>query len=464
MRDIDAAVALRADVDPMFVVSAIARSQFDVVIVTDENFDVVYISDANIEVFGRTAESAIGTNTLEFIHPEDLQMLAAIIEAVEQGYQPRGPNYYRVRHDDGSWVQVEATGLRLTRAGETCGWVMVVRRPLRADIYANVVQRLYEDLPLSVVVSDVPTMLMPTNAGATTLSLWPSSEPPFTVGDRVPPALTGMSPPEGSPFAIAAAGATVVVDDLSELDPDIRLLAERERFGSMCAVPVREPNERVAGVVVAWALDGMPTAAGRLAAINRTVGLLEVALAARWHHTDLKRSASSDELTGLTNRRAFEEALRTATDDGPRVLLAIDLDGFKAVNDRLGHLAGDELLRVVAGRLTHAVGDHAIVARIGGDEFSVLASCSLDDAEALGQRIVDDVSEPIDLDGVQVRVGASVGITTLEHGSDDGEHAHDGERIDRWIIDAQRRADAALYEAKRSGRGRFVVMHEHADR
>jgi diguanylate cyclase (GGDEF)-like protein len=157
---------------------------------------------------------------------------------------------------------------------------------------------------------------------------------------------------------------------------------------------------------------------------------------------EVSHQAAHDGLTGLLNRRAFEQHLTVACTSGcPGALLALDLDGFKTVNDTRGHAAGDEILRRVASRLRAVVGASGLSARIGGDEFLVLVDDSAA-AERIAGRIVASLSEPYALDGSSALVGVSVGLAFWS-GQDAGSLA--------------READEALYRAKRGGRGRYAV-------
>ena len=121
----------------------------------------------------------------------------------------------------------------------------------------------------------------------------------------------------------------------------------------------------------------------------------------------LRRRASHDPLTGLANRALLHE--RIAAADGEVALLYLDLDGFKPVNDRLGHAAGDEVLRLVARRLEGCVRAGDTVARLGGDEFALLVS---DGAEEVAERVRVAFDDPFTVDGHRLPVGASVGVAT----------------------------------------------------
>jgi diguanylate cyclase (GGDEF)-like protein/PAS domain S-box-containing protein len=160
--------------------------------------------------------------------------------------------------------------------------------------------------------------------------------------------------------------------------------------------------------------------------------------------------AYHDTLTNLPNRSQFESELKTTikmlTAETEAALLYIDLDRFKSVNDTLGHVAGDELIRQVAGRLSRLARESDIVARLGGDEFAVLLTCNAGHAaiEALSERILAEISRPYDLFGDAAFIGASIGISRLRGGIE--------------VEHILREADIALYEAKAGGRGRWQVF------
>ena len=166
--------------------------------------------------------------------------------------------------------------------------------------------------------------------------------------------------------------------------------------------------------------------------------------------SDLTYWALHDHLTALPNRRYLEHHLdsslrRTRRESDRPVVLFLDLDDFKPVNDRHGHAVGDEVLRTIARRLRNACRDDAIVARYGGDEFVVVSRRlrTVADVPLLADRIVAATKAPIDVAGIdeQIRVGASVGIAV----------AHEGDRPD----DVLSRADDAAYRAKRAGKGQI---------
>lgn len=156
-----------------------------------------------------------------------------------------------------------------------------------------------------------------------------------------------------------------------------------------------------------------------------------------------------DPLTGLLNRRGMEEAFDALRDGGASpALLYMDLDGFKQVNDGLGHRAGDVLLQEVARRVLATIGQDDVVCRLGGDEFLVLAiDGDADSIRHLASRLIVEVGAPYEVEpAVHARVGISIGAMAGD--------AKTG------LATMMAIADKALYEAKATGKGRFVV-HGH---
>ena len=163
-------------------------------------------------------------------------------------------------------------------------------------------------------------------------------------------------------------------------------------------------------------------------------------------HEDATEQASHDALTGLANRRSFEEQLRLSVEgvrgsDGAGVVF-VDLDGFKQINDRHGHQAGDEALVEAAKRLAVAMRDGDTVARLGGDEFTILLRgvCTRDEVARVADRVLASMRRPIVLsDGAEVRATPSIGIAMAGRSGMDPEQ----------LLQA---ADEAMYEAKRAGK------------
>ncbi len=167
----------------------------------------------------------------------------------------------------------------------------------------------------------------------------------------------------------------------------------------------------------------------------------------------LERQALTDSLTGLPNRRLVDDRLQQAIfvakrNRGSLALLFIDLDRFKAVNDRYGHAAGDQLLQAVGGRLQESLRQTDTVARLGGDEFTaILPGARPPGAAAAAEKILKSLERPFLIDGQPLTIGASIGIAFYP---DDAEDA----------ATLARHADLAMYAAKRSGSGHAIYSPE----
>nr|WP_244978038.1 EAL domain-containing protein [Aureimonas jatrophae] len=190
----------------------------------------------------------------------------------------------------------------------------------------------------------------------------------------------------------------------------------------------------------------------------RLAGRLQTVIAFRDQRERLRSEARirtlafSDALTGLANRPLFHDTLaelvaRNLADGSPFSLLVVDLDGFKGVNDALGHAGGDAVLRVVAERVRTLIEPPHLVARLGGDEFAVLLHGSADPlrATAVAQRIIEAIEEPITVEHQIAHISASVGVMPSQV-----------EPI--GVADLLAGADLALYDAKANGRARVRLF------
>jgi diguanylate cyclase (GGDEF)-like protein/PAS domain S-box-containing protein len=166
----------------------------------------------------------------------------------------------------------------------------------------------------------------------------------------------------------------------------------------------------------------------------------------------LTRQAFHDGLTGMANRALFRDRLdqalaRSERSLGVLAVLLVDLDGFKQVNDSLGHDAGDQLLKVVAERFEAELRPSDTLARLGGDEFAVLIDGAHEaQASAVARRLLGALGEPVWIAGRELSVGASIGVALHPGGPALSE-------------DLLRHADVAMYAAKEAGRGRFELFH-----
>lgn len=178
--------------------------------------------------------------------------------------------------------------------------------------------------------------------------------------------------------------------------------------------------------------------------ISNFVAIKEDITKAKLEEEQNRFLARHDALTTLPNRQYFFETLEQCSSKNI-ALLYLDLDGFKQVNDTLGHNAGDTLLLEVAKRLKSTIRSSDFVARLGGDEFVIIAKSgvSKEGVSHLATKLLDSISKPYDLDGNIAHISVSIGIAFSEGRSDLSQ-----------LLEC---ADSAMYKAKEAGRGRFVV-------
>ncbi|QKQ27597.1 GGDEF domain-containing protein [Candidatus Reidiella endopervernicosa] len=172
---------------------------------------------------------------------------------------------------------------------------------------------------------------------------------------------------------------------------------------------------------------------------------------------ELTYLASHDSLTELPNRTVFNEQLGNSIQQAKRykkcsALLFLDLDGFKAINDGYGHAAGDYALREVAAKLKHIIRGSDVLARVGGDEFTIILNDVKEESNAtrICEQVIESLNQPIDFSGLNLQLGVSIGITFF---------MNDRRSADELLTEA----DDAMYIAKDLGKNRMQIS-KHADR
>jgi diguanylate cyclase (GGDEF)-like protein len=317
---------------------------------------------------------------------------------------------------------------------------------------------------LERLVGRIVEMLPVTGAGVTLIS--PFTNPRYVAASdaaalRFEQLQTDLG--EGPCLAAYRTGEAVSVPDLSNDVRFERFTPRAVELGLRAAFtfPLRQRTRRLG------ALDLYRTSPGALSepdmkAAQTLADVTSAYLVNAQQHADLRdasdrsyESSVHDPLTGLPNRVLLVERLGHALQRGRRTqkmvaALFVDLDGFKAVNDRFGHQFGDNLLIGVAQRLSSLLRPGDTVARISGDEFVILCE-DVDngaDAELIAARIFDALVPPFDLPGARVDISASVGISL----------ARGGEESPAQLLED---ADAAMYEAKRKGGARHQLINLH---
>ncbi|SDZ46793.1 bifunctional diguanylate cyclase/phosphodiesterase [Pseudomonas sp. NFIX28] len=230
--------------------------------------------------------------------------------------------------------------------------------------------------------------------------------------------------------------------------PHVPLWAESELYASYRKGETYRLHDAalrtVAGQQVSVALSCAPLPSEQRAMVVTLLDMSEV----RHLHQQLEYQAVTDPLTGLLNRRGFYQTvesllLRSERSDKSLVLLYLDLDGFKRVNDSLGHDAGDRVLRWVSEQMKACLRSFDILARMGGDEFTALLELEFpEQAAKISEKLIERISICQQIDGLEVALGASIGIAI---------YPDCGSNLDGLM----RAADIAMYESKRAGRQQY---------
>jgi len=394
---------------------------------TDADGRVVFAGRHWSELTGLPIAAALGDGWLEAVHPDDRDRAATTwAEVIKKG--DRVTMGYRILAVDGhvSDVAVEAAPL-LDDGGSIgwIGWLVDVTEQRRLELEARRLDQRFRTLYAQS--TDIITVL---SADGT----WQYSSPGGT-------RLLGYPPghdPEGGIFSlIHPDDVALATEALAEVLDGRRGPDEAVVFRVRSADGEYRFLESVGqNLLDDPAIEGIVLHSRDVSERVRLQG-------------ELAFLAAHDPLTGLANRRLIndliEQALaRSGRREATLAVLFIDLDGFKDVNDRLGHVAGDELLAEVAARLRSAVRTGDVVARHGGDEFVVLCEDVAGATEAMGiaKRVVDAVARGFHTAGGEV-LGATVGVAINRPGD-----------TPRSLLMA---ADAALYDGKRAGGSRTVL-------
>ncbi len=405
---------------------ALVSNVLDVIIVVAPNGNLTYLSPSVERILGYTPEDLLGTNGFDLVRPDDLETAQRFFgEVISSGPEDHGLMEVRLLHRDGSWRYAEITASNRTDDERVGGVIVTVR---------DITERKKAEEELSRLAS------------------FPRLNPNPVIEMDLAGNLTYCNPAAMEKFPDLEEKGTVhpVLDDLEDAI-SMLALGEETFLGDEVAVGSAHYHRVVS-----------------LSSGNALIRLYLTDITERKELEDqLSRRVFRDGLTGLPNRallmnrldhaleraRGTEEA-RPDRDPAHVAVLFVDLDRFKAVNDSLGHEAGNDLLKGVAGRLEGAVRPGDTVARLAADEFVVILEDApgVEEATRAADRLLDALREPFLLDGRETFVTASIGIAlSALRGPGPGEEAP---------VDLLREADVAMYSAKSTGRRRVVYEEE----
>jgi diguanylate cyclase (GGDEF)-like protein/PAS domain S-box-containing protein len=393
------------------------------------------IDAATTEILGWSAEDMVGRRSLEFIHPDDQE--PAIEAWMEMLAKPGPGRPTRMRHKrrDGSWLWVEITNDNRLADPEHEDMLSelvdisdeiaaheadrLAKRSVRSR--ERLLDRIAEALPIGLCQVDRERRLVYRNERLDEILGTPRAR---TIDEQLATVLR-------DDWSVLDAAIVGALNDGADADAEVQIQRPGDGRLRRCVARIRALEDD----------DGAP--------IGAIVTFEDVTESARMR-AELERRANYDMLTRCHNRASVMSAVEVALaqgDDTATALIFVDIDRFKAVNDNLGHAAGDDLLVAVADRLSDAIRDQDILGRIGGDEFLVVCSRIRGRAEALhvGERINRALHGDVDVAGGRVALSASVGVACSDFG------AHDAEEL-------VGQADAAMYRAKRDGGGRVVLF------
>ncbi|HEY2585599.1 MAG TPA: diguanylate cyclase [Tepidisphaeraceae bacterium] len=324
---------------------------------------------------------------------------------------------------------------------------------------ALLLERIAQDASAEDVLGQLAEMVARQLPGVTVTILLLRDGTIRPIGNGLPDGMLAALDRHGVSLAAALASHPVGQEPamvLSDLTADAAWSAFREParaagLAGCWSVPARLPDDTFVALLLAFTWAARTPTEEQTRLLRAAAKLAAVAVERAQARGHLAHLATHDVLTGLPHRAVFEDRLQQAIALARRkghlvAVLAVDLDHFKAVNDTLGHAAGDELLRQAAGRLRAVLRESDTVARLGGDEFAILLPELRDFtlASRVAGKVVTELARPFAIGSTSLTVTGSIGIGVCP------THATDAAAV-------QKAADDALYQAKRSGRNGFTV-------
>jgi diguanylate cyclase (GGDEF)-like protein/PAS domain S-box-containing protein len=419
----------------------------DLVVVSDGAGNVAYANPLIQRLLGYEPDETVGKNIADLVHPDDLVGAIEALDDIQTG-RPITPAIFRILSSDGSWVSIEFTGTSRIESGPLAGRIVFTGRYSGDhNLHMRIGEMLTTGAAMEEVIALVPDFGRWRHPDQPYLVLYTGIDgKPAHTGSGVAAQLVADHPGEGTPWAIAVAKRELAQLCSEDLPVKLRDDALAVGLEDCLAFPVPDPLHDGTALIVAWSVLGGPRHSVHRYAIGQMTRALDLIMHWRQHTADLERAARCDGLTGLINRAFFFDKLGSGNFGGVDSedligVLYVDLDEFKVVNDRYGHGAGDDVLIEAARRMTSVLREHDVLARLGGDEFGALCIGihHVDEAIAVAERLLTVLREPVEVDGRELVVSASIGIAVSP--------------VAALVSDSLvERADEAMYDAKTSGR------------
>lgn len=427
-------------VDEASLNTAVVGGLRELVALIDTDFRVAGVNANVAETLGWTVDELVGTPALDLIAPADRERAALIFGFADRhGAMPGAAPFALVR-SDGSTIDVDITGSD-TVVGDRQLFTLVGRPTYDSAAIGRLLDGLLAGRDLVEVIEPVLDFFSWREMGSRIAISWRQRDGLRSVSTGLADPLAGQDDDKVGcgPWAQVRRTGTALRGPVDQLLGGATLgLAREHGLHSVWIEPVATPVAQSDPLVTVWASG--PAYAPDVHAYAVEAATRYVDLALQWNDRARRLDAAAhlDDLTGLSNRRAFFDALSSGHGGGS--VLFMDLDGFKTVNDRWGHATGDKLLVEVANRIADAVGEAENVSRIGGDEFAVaLRGVTPAAAQDVVERIRAACAVPFELDGATVNIGISV------------EVAHDDSDLSEAVLHA---ADRSQYADKHRRAGR----------
>ncbi len=430
-------------------IRSVSRKEGEFTLLLDDRFDIVWHSDSLSLILGWG--DVRGRNGTEFVHPDDLGLVldtmlrantASEHSGLEVAYAPESSDI-RIADVHGVWHTFETTTWNHLQDPDVRGVLCTCRRVQDRSDLARAIERLGTGTELHEVMPVIARLADHSLGGGMvrTAIAWIDDHGVAVAtaadGDRLAPRLAHAAQLVWS----QSLRSPLVITDLA--DPilnGVGTLAASEGYRGAFLVPIEAPTgTNVIGAMVAWGSSTVDFQAPTQSPIHVALRLAALAIADHHLKRRLRWAASHDPLTGLANRAEFAHRLDRLA-DGELVLLYIDLDDFKPINDQHGHPVGDKVLIEVGRRIATVIGPDDIVGRLGGDEFAVIVAGTSDPlrGRAVADRIVQAIRAPLLIDGLRLSVQGSVGVAVGAQ-----------PLIPAVLV---RQADQALYRAKQTGK------------